>query len=71
MRKLPRTRHIWKSEILIPYLSNPSEETVFGSNKIKEQHGTMKLQNEEVMLSETFTTLINELNIPGSKTVHK
>ena len=37
MRKLPRTRHIWKSEILVPYLNNPSEETIFGSNKIKEQ----------------------------------
>ena len=31
-------------------LKNPSEETVFGNNKIK-QHVTMKLQNEEVMLS--------------------
>ena len=28
---------------------NPSEETIFGSNKVKKQHGTMKLQNEEVM----------------------
>ena len=53
MRKLPRTRHIWKSEILVPYLNNPSEETIFGSNKIKEQHETMKLQNEEVMLRNT------------------
>ena len=26
------------------------EETIFGSNKVKEQHETMKLQNEEVML---------------------
>ena len=50
MRKLPRTRHIWKPEILVPYLNNPSEETIFGSNKIKEQRGTMKLQNEEVIL---------------------
>ena len=32
-------------------LKNPSEETVFGNNKIKKQHVTMKLQNEEVMLS--------------------
>ena len=38
-------------EILVPYLNHPSEETVFGSNKIKEQHETMKLQNEQVMLS--------------------
>ena len=53
MRKLPRTIHIWKLEILVPYLNNPSEETIFGSNKIKEQHGTMKLQNEEVMLRNT------------------
>ena len=30
-------------EILVPYLNHPSEETVFGSNKIKEQHKTMKL----------------------------
>ena len=29
--------YIWKSEILVPYLNNPSEETIFGSNKIKEQ----------------------------------
>ena len=27
------------------------EETMFGSNRIKKQHETMKLQNEEVMLS--------------------
>ena len=33
------------------YQNCPCEETVFGSNKIKEQHETMKLQNEEVMLS--------------------
>ena len=37
------TRH---PEILVPYLNNSSEETIFGSNKIKEQHETMKLQNE-------------------------
>ena len=53
MRKLPRTRHIWKSEILVPYLNNPSEGTIFGNNKIKEQQGTMKLQNEEAMLRNT------------------
>ena len=33
-------------EIMVPYLNNSSEETIFGSNKIKEQHETMKLQNE-------------------------
>ena len=34
-------------EILVPpYLNNSSEETIFGSNKIKEQYETMKLQNE-------------------------
>ena len=45
MRKLPRTRarHL---EILVPYLNNSSEETIFGSNEIKEQHEAMKLQNE-------------------------
>ena len=34
-------------------LNNPSEEAKLGSNKIKEQHDTMKLQNEEVMLQNT------------------
>ena len=55
MRKLPRTIDISGNQkyILVPYLNNPSEETIFGSNKIKEQHGTMKLQNEEVMLRNT------------------
>ena len=36
-----------------PYLNNHSEEAIFGSNKIKEQHETMKLQNEEVVLKNT------------------
>ena len=36
-------------EVLVPYVNNPSEEAIFGSNKIKEEHETMKLQNEEVM----------------------
>ena len=36
-------------EILVPCLNNPSEDVIFGSNKIKEEHETMKLQNEEVM----------------------
>ena len=48
------TRKLSKSwaclEILVPYLNNPSEEAIFGSNKIKEEHEAMKLQNEEVML---------------------
>ena len=57
MRKLPRTRHILKLEILVPYLSNPSEETIFGSNKIKEQHATMKLQNEEVIYTQKYLKL--------------
>ena len=30
-------------------IRNPFEETAFGSNKIKEQHETMNLQNEELM----------------------
>ena len=34
---------------MVPDLKNPSEEAIFGSNKIKEQHKTMKLQNETVM----------------------
>ena len=50
MKKLPKTSWTYL-EILVPYLNNSSEETIFGSNKIKEQHETMKLQNEEVMLS--------------------
>ena len=32
--------------MLVPYLNNSSEETTFGSNEIKEQHTTMKLQNK-------------------------
>ena len=48
-------RHL---EILVPYLNNPYEETIFGSNKIKEQHETMKLQNFR----------INELNRPAVTT---
>ena len=45
MRKLPRTSYTYLD------LNNPSEETIFGSNKIKGQHETMKLQNEKVMHS--------------------
>ena len=70
MRKLPKTIGISGNQkyILVPYLNNPSEKTIFGSNKIN-QHGTMKLQNKEVS-SETLKTLINELNRPGSQIVH-
>ena len=32
--------------MLVPCLNNSSEETIFGSNEIKEQHTTIKLQNE-------------------------
>ena len=35
MRKLPRTGFT-SLEILVLYLNNPSEETIFGSNKIME-----------------------------------
>ena len=53
MRKLlPRTKHIWK-DWYTPYLKSPSEEAVFGSNGIKEQRETMKLQNEGAMLRNT------------------
>ena len=37
--------------MLVAYLNNPSEETIFGSDRIKKQYETTKLQNEEVMLS--------------------
>ena len=48
-RKLPElARYL---EMLVAYLNNPSEETLFGNNRIKKQHETTKLQNEEVMLS--------------------
>ena len=50
MSKLPRTSLAYL-EILVPYLNNLSGEILFGSNKIKEQHETMKLENEEVMHS--------------------
>ena len=35
----------------VTYLNNPSEEAIFESNRIKDQHETMKLQSEEFMLS--------------------
>ena len=49
MRKLPTS--FLDLEILVAYLNNPSEEAILECNRIKEQHETMKLQNEEVMLS--------------------
>ena len=45
--------HISGNTGRIPYLNNPFEETIFGSNKIRGQHETVKLQNEEVMLGST------------------
>ena len=53
MRKLlPRARHIWKYWYH-SYLNNPFEQTIFESNKTKEQRETMKLQKEEAMLGST------------------
>ena len=48
MRKLPRTQQtcVLTDIILVPYLNNSSEVTIFGSNTIKEQHERIKLQNE-------------------------
>ena len=43
---------------MVPYLNNPSEEAIFGSNRIKEQHDSMKLQNEEVMLKKHLSTSV-------------
>ena len=34
-------------------LNNLSEEAIFGSNEISEQHETMKLQDEKVLLRNT------------------
>ena len=42
MRELPRTSWTYL-EILVPYLNNTSEETIFRSNKFKEQHETIKV----------------------------
>ena len=66
MLRVGRTRAIEKNfpgnwelglsvEILVPYLNNPSKEAIFGSNNIKEQHETMKLQNE-YLCSEVLKT---------------
>ena len=46
MRKLPGNASQTYLEILVPYLNNSSEETIFGSNEIKERNETMKLQYE-------------------------
>ena len=47
---------------MLPNLNNQSFwETTFGSNKIKEQHETRKLQNEKGS-PKTLKTLINELD---------
>ena len=40
-------------EILVSYLNNTSEKALFGNNKIEEEHETLKLLNEEVMLKNT------------------
>ena len=46
------TRHIFL-EILLPCPDNLSGKAMFGSNQIKEQDETMKIQKEEVMLKIT------------------
>ena len=49
MRKLPRTiASKTYLEMLVPYLNNSFEETIFRSNNIKEKHETMKLTTENV-----------------------
>ena len=68
MRKLlPRARHIWKYWYH-SYLNNPFEQTIFESNKTKEQRETMKLQKKK-LCSEALKTLIKELNRPGREVV--
>ena len=47
-RKL--TKNYKYLETLVPHLNNPFEEAIFGSNKIKEENETMKLENAEVKL---------------------
>ena len=45
------TKNYSHLKVLVPHLNNPSEErSHVGSNKIKEKHETMKLQNKEDML---------------------
>ena len=34
--------------MLVAYLNNSSEQTLFGSNRIKNQHETMKLQMKKL-----------------------
>ena len=51
LRKLTKSQAYL--EILVPHL-NTSEQAISGSNKIKEEHETMKLQNEEVMLKNLY-----------------
>ena len=46
-----RTTHIWEYWYLKMYLKKLY--FIFRSNKIKEQHEAMKLQNEEIMLRTT------------------
>ena len=41
-------RHL---EMLLAYLNNTFEETIFGGNRIKKQHEAMQLQNEGKKLS--------------------
>ena len=53
IRKLTKSKNYTYLEILVPYLNNISEETIFGSNKQK-------------LCAETLKTLINELNRLGS-----
>ena len=51
--------------MLVPYLDNSSKETIFGSNKSKDQLETMKLQNEFHLR----TLSINELEQTSSKCI--
>ena len=53
IRKLTKSKNYTYLEILVPYLNNISEETIFGSNKQK-------------LCAEALETLINELNRLGS-----
>ena len=58
------TKHYSYLEVLVPYLNNPSEVAMFGSNKIKEEHETMKLKNEEVRYAQKLKIVINKANRP-------
>ena len=51
------------SEILVPYLKNPSEEDIFGSNNIKEEHEKWNFKIKR-LFPKTLKTLSNELNRP-------